>query len=166
MADLTVTITEAVTLNNASRGSTNTKTIAGIDNIYHRIVTVPANASNTTLVAFTTDQTGRDGALDRDLVKYIRITNLDHLSAGTTSFLNLQIRQDEDAASVGDANVGIELEAGKSFMLGGAKEMIDGQVAADDIDDANNLHDLESIMVDPLAAIVQFEVFIGLDGAS
>ena len=157
MADLTVTITESVTLNGSARGSTNTLTVSGVDDIYHRIVTVPSGAADTTLCAFTTAQTGRDGAIDRDLVKYIRITNLD-----TTNpvILNLQQRVDEDAASVGDANAGILLEATKSFMLGGSKEMIDVAAGANDIDALTDLHDLESIMVDPLAAAVKVELFI------
>ena len=41
MADLTVTITESVTLNGAARGSTNTLTVSGVDDIYHRIITCP-----------------------------------------------------------------------------------------------------------------------------
>ena len=89
MADLTVTITESVTLNGGARGSTNTLTVSGVDDIYHRIVTVPSGAADTTLVAFTTAQTGRDGAVDRDNVKYIRITNLD---GSNNAILNLQQR--------------------------------------------------------------------------
>ena len=71
MANLTVTLTESVTLNGSARGSTNTLTISGVDDIFHRIITVPAGTSNLTLVSFTNEMTDRDGALDRDLVKYI-----------------------------------------------------------------------------------------------
>ena len=46
MADLTVTITESVTLNGGARGSTNTLTVAGVDDVYHRIITVPASADS------------------------------------------------------------------------------------------------------------------------
>ena len=77
MATLTVTHTESVTLNGAARGSTNSLSITGVDDIYHRIVTVPAGSTDLTLVAFTGSMENRDGALDRDLVKYIRVTNLD-----------------------------------------------------------------------------------------
>ena len=41
MATLAVTITESVTLNGAARGSTNSLSITGINDIYHRIVTCP-----------------------------------------------------------------------------------------------------------------------------
>ena len=40
MATLAVTITESVTLNGAARGSTNSRSITGVDDIYHRIVTL------------------------------------------------------------------------------------------------------------------------------
>ena len=74
MADLTVTITEAVTLNGSSRGSTNTLTVAGVDDIYHRIVTCPSG-SDTTIATFKSTSAGGDGALDIEDTKYIRVTN-------------------------------------------------------------------------------------------
>ena len=159
MADLTVTLTESVTLNGSARGSTNTLTISGVDDIFHRIITVPAGTSNLTLVSFTNEMTDRDGALDRDLVKYIRVTNLD---ASNPVILNLQQREDEHASSVGDQNAGILLSATKSFILGEAADSIDVEGGANDIDATTDLHDLESIMVDPLAAEVKVEVFIAL----
>ena len=157
MADLTVTITEAVTLNGASRGSTNTLTIAGVDDIYHRIVTVPASAANTTLVAFKTAQTDADGAIDRDLVKYIRVTNME---TSNPVILNIQQQEAEHASNAGDQNLAVQLSAKKSFMLGEAHDCIDVEGGANDIDALTNLHDVESIMVDPLAAECRVEVFI------
>ena len=159
MADLVVTITEAVTLNGASRGSSNALTISGVDDIYHRIVTVPSGADNLTLVAFTSAMTDRDGALDRDLVKYIRVTNLD---SSNPVILNLQQQEAEHASNVGDQNAGILLSAGKSFMMGEAHDCIDVEGGANDINALSDLHDLESIMVDPLAAEVKVEIFIAL----
>ena len=159
MADLTVTLTESVTLNGSARGSTNTLTVSGVDDIYHRIVTVPSGTSNLTLVAFTNAMTDRDGALDRDLVKYIRVTNLD---SSTPVILNMQQREDENASAVGDQNLGLLLSAGKSYIMGEAKECIDVEGGANDIAALTDLHDLESIMVDPLAAEVKVEVFIAL----
>ena len=37
MADLTTTVTESVTINNAARGTTNTVTTTGINNVYRTI---------------------------------------------------------------------------------------------------------------------------------
>ena len=159
MANLTVTLTESVTLNGTARGSTNSLTVSGVNDVFHRIVTVPAGSSDLTLVSFTNSMENRDGALDRDLVKYIRITNLD----GTNPIiLNLQQREDENASAVGDQNLGLLLSAGKSFIMGEAADCIDVEGGANDIDAQANLHDLESIMVDPEAAEIKVELFIAL----
>ena len=159
MANLTVTLTESVTLNGAARGSSNSLTISGVNDVFHRIVTVPAGANNLTLAAFTNSMEDRDGALDRDLVKYIRITNLD---SSDPCILNVQQREDENASAVGDQNLGLLLSAGKSFIIGEAADCIDVEGGANDIDALTDLHDVESIMVDPLAAEVKVEVFIAL----
>ena len=159
MANLTVTLTESVTLNGTARGSTNSLTLSGVNDVFHRIVTVPAGSSDLTLVSFTNSMENRDGALDRDLVKYIRITNLD----GTNPIiLNLQQREDENASAVGDQNLGLLLSAGKSFIMGEAADCIDVEGGANDIDAQANLHDLESIMVDPEANEIKVELFIAL----
>ena len=159
MANLTVTLTESVTLNGTARGSSNSLTVSGVNDVFHRIVTVPSGASNLTLAAFTNSMEDRDGALDRDLVKYIRITNLD----GTNPIiLNLQQREDENASAVGDQNLGLLLSAGKSFIMGEAADCIDVEGGANDIDAQTNLHDLESIMVDPEANEIKVELFIAL----
>jgi hypothetical protein len=157
MATLTVTITESVDLNGKDRGSTNTLSVAGINDIYHRIVTCPSGVSDLTLAAFTNEMTGRDGAIDRDLVKYIRITNLE---SSNSVILNIQQREDEHASSAGDKNLGVLLSAGKSFILGETSDCIDVAGEANDIDALTDLHDVESIMVDPLAAACKVEVFI------
>ena len=41
MATLSVTITESVTLNGSDRGSTNSLSITGVNDVYHRIVSCP-----------------------------------------------------------------------------------------------------------------------------
>ena len=159
MANLTVTLTESVTLNGTARGSTNSLTVSGVNDVFHRIVTVPAGANNLTLAAFTNSMEDRDGALDRDLVKYIRITNLD---SSNPCILNLQQREDENASAVGDQNLGLLLSAGKSFIMGEAADCIDVEGGANDIDAQSDLHDLESIMVDPEANEIQVELFVAL----
>ena len=42
-ADLTVTLTEAITLNGYDQGSKNIKTIASVGEIYKRILTITTN---------------------------------------------------------------------------------------------------------------------------
>ena len=76
MADLTVTITESVTINGAVRGSTNELTTSDIIDTFERTIT--CTHSQTTIVAeFGATPHAAGSNLDRDNVKYFRITNLD-----------------------------------------------------------------------------------------
>ena len=153
MADLVVTITEAVTLNGASRGSSNALTISGVDDIYHRIVTVPAGG-DTTLVNFHAAVSTSDSSLDVENVKYIRCTNLD---SSNPINLSLQIDAGEDD-SAADASTTLLLEAGKSFIMGSPS---DGIATDDDAATiVTTLNNLESIIADSASAAVQMEVFI------
>ena len=152
MADLTVTLTEAVTLNGSSRGSTNTLTISGVDDVYHRIVTCPASA-DTTVATFRAASSTADGALDLDETKYIRVTNMDSTNPIN---LSLQVSNDEDGAA--DFSATVLVEAGKSFIMGSPHDGI--QVSDANATIITTLVDLESILVDPGTNAVQVEVFV------
>jgi len=104
MADLTLTITEAVTLNGTSHGASNTQTIAGVTDVLHRIVDVPTSGY-IDLVNFATSASGV--AIADGTVKHLRITNLD-----STNFLTLRVRE----TSVQEYFVKIEPK--DSFILG------------------------------------------------
>ena len=102
-ANLTVTVTDSVTLNGQSYGNTNTLTVSSIDEVYSRVVEVPISAFTSVLeLAAASGQ----GVLKATDVKYIRITNLDD-----TNYVNLKV--------FGSDAMVIKLEAGKSFILGG-----------------------------------------------
>ena len=73
-ATLTVTLTEAVTLNGYDQGSSNTLTIANIDEVSKRIVSVPL--SEVVLLSFST--VVAPGTFVEGDVRYIRITNKDN----------------------------------------------------------------------------------------
>ena len=152
MADLTVTITESVVLNNADQGGTHTLTVSGVDDVYKRIVTC-TNDVDTTLAVFKVDDHTGDSAVDIENVNYIRVTNLD--SANSVN-ISLQIDTGADGA---DHQTTILLNAGKSFMMGGADEHIatsDDGAALD-----TTLNDLESIIAHPTgSAAAQVEIFI------
>ena len=152
MADLVVTLTEAVTLNGTSRGSTNTLTIAGVDDVFHRIVTCPANV-DTTVAKFRENTSQTDGALDLEDTKYIRVTNMD---SSNPINLSLQVSNDEDGAA--DFSSTILIEPKKSFIMGSPHDGI--QVSDTNATIITTLVDLESIMIDPGANAVQVEVFI------
>ena len=153
MADLTVTITESVTLNSVDQGATTSLTIASVVETFKRIVACPTGV-DTTIATFRSTSAVADGALDVEDVRYIRVTNLD----GTNPVnLSLQIDAGEDD-SAADESATILLEAGKSFMMGIPS---DGIAVADNAATiVTALHNLESILVDPLSNEVAVEVFI------
>ena len=151
MANLTVTLTESVTLNGSVRGSTNQLTITGIEHVLERIVTIPASADTTVLLTKDTVASS-DSAVDIQDTKYIRVTNLDSTNSVT---LSLQIDQNEDDGSA-DESCSILLEAGKTFMLGTPHD----SVAIGGSAIVTTLHDLESILVDSFTNAVKLEVFV------
>ena len=153
MADLTVTLTEDITVNGHQYGGTKSFIISSIVDVYKRILTVPASV-DTTLVSFKSTVGVADGAMDIQNVKYIRITNLDGSNAVN---LSLQIDTAENDTAAADSAT-VLLEAGKSFILGTPHD----SVAVDD-DDAGivtTLHDLESILVDSSSHAVRMEVLV------
>ena len=154
MANLTVTHTESITLNGQDFGNTNVFSITGINNIYKRIVTCPANVDTTILrTGVTVDVT--DSSMDVQNVKYIRVTNLD---GSNPVNLNLQIDVTESGSGASAVNetATILLAAGESFVMGTPHDSI----AAYDADGSvqTTLHDLESILIDPSANEVRLEV--------
>ena len=154
MANLIVTHTESITLNGQDFGNTNVFSISGINNIYKRIITCPADVDTTILrTGVTVDVT--DSSMDVQNVKYIRVTNLD----GNNSVnLNLQIDVTESGSGASAVNetATILLAAGESFVMGTSHDSI----AAYDADGSvqTTLHDLESILIDPSSNEVRLEV--------
>ena len=154
MATLNVTHTETITLNGQEFGGTNSFSITGINNIYKRIVTCPADVDTTILrTGVTVDVT--DSSMDVQNVKYIRVTNLD---GSNPVNLNLQIDVTESGSGASAVNetATILLAAGESFVMGTSHD----SVAAYDADGSvqTTLHDLESILIDPSANEVRLEV--------
>ena len=154
MANLIVTHTESITLNGQDFGNTNVFSISGINNIYKRIITCPADVDTTILrTGVTVDVT--DSSMDVQNVKYIRVTNLD---SSNSVNLNLQIDVTESGSGASAVNetATILLAAGESFVMGTSHD----SVAAYDADGSvqTTLHDLESILIDPSANEVKLEV--------
>ena len=152
-ANLKVKITEEVILNGRDQGGTTELTIASIKDVSKRIVTIAADDDATVLV-FKSTTASADGALDKDTVKYIRITNLDDSNSVNIS---LQLDSDEDN-SAADASISHLLEAGRSFIMGVVDEAAHASTANANIVTA--LTDLESIIVDPGSNEGQVEVFV------
>ena len=156
MADLVVTITESVTLNGTARGSSNALTIAGVDDVYHRIITCPDDVP-VTVATFHATTGASDASLDVENVKYIRVTNLE---ASNPVIIDLQIDTAENDSAAAD-NCAILLEAGKSYIMGSPSDGIfvnDG--GATPVTALSSLINLESIIIDPLSEACKVEVFI------
>ena len=154
MADLVVTITESVTLNGTARGSSNALTISGVDDVYHRIITCPAN-NETRLVDFHSSVADAVvSAMDVQHVKYIRVTNLDTTNAVT---LNMQVDRGEDDTAA-DESASLLLEAKKSFMMGVPNDGIG--ISDTDANLVTDLVDLESLVIFTGGAAIDVEIFI------
>jgi hypothetical protein len=144
MADLTTTISESVTLNGAVRGTTNTVTTSGINNAFERIVTC-TTGQTTFLAAFDTNSYGSAVQIDKEDVRYIRVTNLDQ-----TNSLELAV--------VGAATLyQVLLKAGQSHILCAAEDVMLAE--ADTSPSFGTMADLASIQVKP-AATLDVEIFV------
>jgi hypothetical protein len=154
MATLKLSIKEELVLNGKDRGSENVISIAGVTQVFNRIVTCIASQDTTIATFHHTGVYSSDGALFVTDSKYIRVTNLD---AANEVVLSLQIAAGE--ASVASETASIVLAAGQSFLMGTGHESIavgsDTTVITD-----TDVHDLESIIVDPKGNAVDIEVFI------
>ena len=145
MASLTVTLTEAVTINSVARGSTNTLTIASIEHTMERVVTCPAS-NTTTLLTFNSNVYGSANALDLEDTKYVRITNLD--SSNTV-----------EIAVVGAATLyQVGLAAGHSHIIGPADNFMLAE--ADTSPSFGTMTDIASIQANPGGDDIKVEVFV------
>lgn len=154
MATLKLSIKEELVLNGKDRGSENVVSVTGVTQVFNRIVTCPANLE-TTVAMFQAAVSTSDGALDLDDVKYVRVTNLD---ATNEVVLSLQISNSQNGTA--DGSTSFLLASGRSFIMGATDEGIACDDDAATIITDTDLHDLESILVDPKTNAVDIEVFI------
>ena len=146
MADLTTTITEAVVLNGALRGSSNTLTTTGINDVFERIVACPHSAT-TTIATFAANVYDSAGAIDKENVRYIRVTNLD-----TDYDIELGVG---GAAS----NYTILIPAGNSHIIARADDVFVAE--ADAVPSYGALADLAKLEVRPTTSNnINVEIFV------
>ena len=145
MADLTVTITEAVTLNSSNRGSTNSVTTAGINDVFERIV-LCTFGQETTVARFAAAPYTDPVAIDLDLVKYVRVTNLDD-----TEKLLLAVVTTTSTSTV-------RLLPRGSFILTTGNEVIRGE--EDTTPSFATLENLASLIIKPVSASVSSRVSV------
>jgi len=155
-ATLTVALTETINLNGNNQGSSNTFTIASVNEVSKRIVRCPANV-DTTVFRSGVSADVTDNSVDIADTKYIRLTNLDNANPVNVN-LQIDVTESGSGASAANETATILLEAGQSFVMGTAHD----SVAVYDVDASvqTTLHDLESILIDPSANAVDIEIFV------
>ena len=149
MADLTTTLTEAVTLNNAVRGTSNTVTTTGIGDVLERILTC-AHSQTTTIATFAASPHTSAGAIDVDRTKYVRVTNLD---------LTAEI---ELAIVTTASNYQVTITAGNSHILSQGAAIALGE--EDTSPSFGTMENLASLQVRPVGASYnpRVEVFVAI----
>ena len=149
-ATLTVTLTEAVTLNGSNHGATNIVTFSAINEVSKRIVTITTTESTIATFSAAVASAGHYVAAN---VRYIRFTNKDDTNFITLTFRN----QDNDEAA-------IKLDAGQSFVWNGdnANGMTAVLNATEDADAASstNFGSLTNIQADADTASCDLDMFL------
>ena len=159
MATLTVSVKEAITLNNIDYGSERSLDISSVNEVVKRVVT--ASTTECGLIGFISAISGVGvsankvgyvaGMFDDGDVRYIRITNLD-----SSNFITLTFR-DED-----NTEFRMKVDAGHSFIYpgdnsGGVLDTMHAGGSALTV----SLNDLVDITAQADTASVDLEVFVG-----
>ena len=149
-ATMKVTVTENITLNGRQQGSTNTTSIASINEISKRILTITTTES---VIATFSAAVASAGHFVAASVRYMRFTNKDDTNFITLTFRN----QDND-------EVAIKLDAGQTLIWNAdnAGGMVDVFNATQDADAASDtaLGDLTNIQADANTASCDLEMLI------
>ena len=149
-ATLTVSLTESINIRGRNQGATTTQTVASINEIYKRILTITTNEST---IATMSGAVASAGHFNDSAVRYMRFTNLED-----TNFLTLTFRnQDNDEAA-------IKLDAGNSFMWfadnsGGMVGVLNATQDADANSDVA-LGSITNIQADANTGNCDLEIFI------
>ena len=148
MADLVTTISETVTLNGSLRGSVNSVTTTGINDVFERIVTCTASVV-TTVAVFDTLPSTSPGAIDVDRTKYVRVTNLE-----TAVDIELAVQTTTSSYTV-------TVRAGGSHVLFSGDVIALGEAGAPSF---LTMLNLASLQVKPTTAVTaRVEVFVGVE---
>jgi hypothetical protein len=148
MATLTTTLSESLTLNGSTRGSTNIVNTTDIVDVFERILTC-SHSQTTTIAVFGSTPHASAGALDVENCKYLRVTNLSTTEEIKVSFVTT------------NTNYQITLRSGTSHVLFQAEN---GAIGEEDTTPAfGTLEDITSVQVKPAGSTdAQVEIFAGL----
>ena len=147
-ATLTVTLKESIELNGVEQGATNTKTIASVNELSKRLVTVTTTEAE--VIAFHASAISSGTFIEGD-VRYIRFTNLDDTNHVTLTFKNEN-----------DDEFQIKVDAGHSFIYPGDNSggVVDTMDAIDGTGLTSALGDLVNVTADADTASCDMEIFI------
>jgi len=149
MATLTVTHSESIALDGRSRGATHAYNVSNIESVHEssRVLTT----SEEQIISMIDTPASNALTLDIQLVKYIRLTNLDD-----TDTISLGIIQTVETAG----NICIKLLPGESFVAGPPEDLIK-IAAATDPGHASFL-DLQTIEAKALTNTAKLEIFVAM----
>lgn len=141
-ADLTITITESVTLGGADRGSSHIQTISDVTEFTNRIVNV--GTTETDIIGF--GSANGQGTYIRTDVKYIRITNKDD-----TNYCTIGMQD------TGSDTFYVKLEAGQSVIFNNDDLEVDAAGGA-----SSAFSEADNISAKANGAAVDLEIAIAL----
>ena len=147
-ATLTITLKESIELNGVEQGATNEKTIASVNEVSKRIVTVTTTEAE--VIAFHASAISSETFIEGD-VRYMRFTNLDDTNHVTLTFKN----EDDDEFAV-------KVDAGHSFIYPGDNSggVVDTMDAIDGTGLTYSLGDLVNVTADADTASCDMEIFV------
>jgi len=149
MATLTTTLSESITLNGSLRGSSNSVTTTGINDVFERIVTCTASVV-TTVAVFDTLPSTSAGAINVAKTKYVRLTNLE-------TAVDIEL-----AVVTTASNYQVILTPGQSHILCQGADL--ALAEADTSPSFGTMEDLASLQVQPTTAVTaRVEIFVGLE---
>jgi len=141
-------------VNGVDYGSTRTKTISTITNVYK--TTVAIGTGGMAEVVALAGAAGNIGTLDQDLIEYFRITNLD-----ATNFVELGF---EDTS--GNNAYYVKLDAGRSFIVPTSNTTTEhpGFFAHDSAHTTDTHVDITSITANANTAACNIEIVVAMNG--
>ena len=147
-ATLTITLKESIELNGVEQGATNEKTIASVNEVSKRIVTVTTTEAE--VIAFHASAIS-SGTFIEGAVRYMRFTNLDD-----TNFIALTFKNEDDD------EFAVKLDAGHSFIYPGDNSggVVDTMDAIDGTGLTVSLGDLVNVTADADTASCDLEIFV------
>lgn len=141
MADLTVTISESLSLNGKEQGAKNTQTVTSVTQFDHRVVT--ATTTEQSILLF--DSAVAAGTFEDSSVEYMRVTNLND-----TNFVEIRVLGSSEEYFV-------KLEPRGSFILGNS--VMDANATGSQ---SLTFGNIESILAKADTANCQLEIFVAV----